>query len=87
MKYSDAKKLFDVMSDEMTRFGGLLYGLQKNVVLVDSMGLNEQLVVSRVAKMTIVGRLDSFSKAYLALMKSDAHLHFSNYVAESTKME
>lgn len=23
MKYSDAKKLFDVMSDEMTRLGGL----------------------------------------------------------------
>ena len=40
MKYSDAKKLFDVMSDEMTRLGGLLYGLKKDGFLVDSMSLN-----------------------------------------------
>ena len=87
MKYSDAKKLFDVMSDEMTRLGGLLYGLKKNGVLVDSMSLNGQLVISRIAKMMIDGRLDSFGKAYLALMKSDAHLHFSRYLAESARME
>ncbi len=31
-------------------------------------------------------RLDSFGKAYLALMKSDAHLYFSRYLAESAKM-
>ncbi|MDY3768431.1 MAG: hypothetical protein SOZ83_02355 [Sphaerochaetaceae bacterium] len=64
-----------------------IYGIQKDGILIDSMSLNGQLVVSRVAKMTIVGRLDSFSKAYLALMKSDAYLHFSRYLAESAKME
>lgn len=31
-------------------------------------------------------RLKSFGRAYLALMKSDAHLHFSRYLAESAKM-
>ncbi len=72
MKYSDAKRLFDVMSDEMTRLGGLLYGLKKDGVLVYSMSLNGQLVVSRIAKIMLDGRLDSFGKAYLALMKSDA---------------
>ena len=66
MKYSDAKKLFDVMSDEMTKLGGLLYGLKKDGVLVDSMSLNGRLVVSRIAKMMIDGRLKSFGKAYLA---------------------
>ena len=49
------------------------------------MSVNEQLMVSRIAKMMIDGRLDSF--AYLALMKSDAYIHFSRYLAESAKME
>ena len=87
MKYPDAKKLFDVMSDEMTRLGDLLYGLKKDGVLVDSMSLNGQLVVSRIAKMMIDSRLKSFGKAYLTLMKSDAHLHFSRYLPESAKTE
>lgn len=45
------------------------------------MSLTGQFVISRIAKMTIVGRLDYFGKVYLALMKSDAHLHFSRYLA------
>ena len=65
------------MSDEMTKLGGQLYGLKQYGVLVDSISLNGQFVVSRIAKMIIDGRLDSFVKTYLALMKSDAHLHFS----------
>lgn len=32
MTYSDAKKLFDMMSNKMTKLGGLLYGLKKNRV-------------------------------------------------------
>lgn len=46
-------------------------------MLIDSMSVNGQLFISRIAKMMIDGRIDSFGKAYLALMKSDAHLHFS----------
>ena len=37
--------------------------------------------------MMIDGRLDSFGRAYLALMKSNAYLHFSRYLAESARME
>lgn len=51
------------------------------------MSVNGQLVVSRIAKMMIDGRLKSFGKAYLALMKSDTHLYFSRYLAELVKME
>ena len=32
MTYSDVKKLFDMMSNEMTKLGGLLYGLKKDGV-------------------------------------------------------
>lgn len=75
------------MLDEMTKLGGLLYGFKKDGVVVDSMSLNGQLVVSRIAKVMIDGRLKSFSKEYLALIKSDAYLHFSRYLAESAKMK
>ena len=51
------------------------------------MSLNGQLVVSRIAKMMIDGRLKSFGKAYIALMKSDAHLNFSRYLVKSARME
>ncbi len=35
MKYCDVKKLFDVMYDEMTKLGGLLYGLKRaNLLLI-----------------------------------------------------
>lgn len=51
------------------------------------MGVNGQLMVSRIAKMMIDGRIDSFGKAYLALMKSDAHIYFLKYLAESAKMK
>ena len=49
-----------------------IYELKKDGILVDSMSLNGQLVVSRIAKTMIDGRLKSFGKAYLTLMKSDA---------------
>ena len=53
-----------------------------------SMGVNGRLVVSRIAKMMLDRRrIDSFGKAYLSLMKSDATLHFSMCLAESSKME
>ena len=87
MKYSDAKKLSNVMSDEITKLGGLLYGLKKDEVLVDSMDLSGRLVMSGIAKMILDERLNSFGKAYLALMRSDAHIYFSRYLAESAKME
>ena len=45
------------------------------------MSLNGQLFISRIAKMMIDGRLDYFGKAYLAIMESNAHLHFSRYLA------
>ena len=51
------------------------------------MVVNGRLLVSRIAKMMLDGRIDSFGKAYLAIMESDAHLHFSKYLAESTKMK
>ena len=51
------------------------------------MVVNGQLLVSRIAKMMLDSRLKSFGKAYLALMKSDAYLHFSKDFAESAKME
>ena len=51
------------------------------------MGLNGQLLVSRIAKMMLDGRIDSFGKAYLALMKNDAYIYFLRYLAESAKME
>lgn len=54
---------------------------------MNSISLNGQFVVSNIAKMMIDSRLKSFGKAYLALMKSDAHLHFSKYLAESAQME
>ena len=54
---------------------------------MDSMVVNGRLLVSRIAKMMLDGRIDSFGKAYLAIIESDAHLHFSKYLAESTQME
>ena len=73
--------MFDVMSDEMTKLGGLLYGLKKDGVIVDSMSVNGQLVVSRIAKMMIDGRLKSFGKAYLAeSTKMKKHLNEMDFM-------
>lgn len=65
----------------------MLYELKKEGVLVDSISLNGQLVVSIIAKMMLDSRLKSFGKAYLTIIESDAHLHFSKDFAESSKMK
>lgn len=54
---------------------------------MNSISLNGQFVVSRIAKMMLDSRLKSFGKAYLTIIESDAHLHFSKYLAESAQME